>query len=106
MPTTVSVVASLVAALWAEGVRGQAEATLRGAGDAWARHRRLQAQSEGYNFMFYFVIGAMMLTCLIYNIFFKHKMEVGFLRQNHLPETMLRQDVIARCVEHDAFVGK
>lgn len=45
--------------------------------------------------MFYFVIGAMMLTCLIYNIFFKHKMEANFLRQQALPETMLRQDVIA-----------
>ncbi|KAF1331631.1 Hect e3 ubiquitin ligase, partial [Globisporangium splendens] len=58
--------------------------------------RRLESNtSEGYNFMFYFVIGAMMLTCLIYNIFFKHKMEANFLRQNALPETMLRQDVIA-----------
>lgn len=61
------------------------------------RRRRLATgASEGYNFMFYFVIGAMMLTCLIYNIFFKHKMEAGFLRQHALPETMLRQDVIAR----------
>lgn len=59
--------------------------------------RRLAGASEGYNFMFYFVIGAMMLTCLIYNIFFKHKMEATFLRQHALPETMLRQDVIARC---------
>lgn len=58
--------------------------------------RRLAGASEGYNFMFYFVIGAMMLTCLIYNIFFKHKMEANFLRQHALPETMLRQDVIAR----------
>lgn len=60
--------------------------------------RRLDSgsSSEGYNFMFYFVIGAMMLTCLIYNIFFKRKMEAGFLRQQALPETMLRQDVIAR----------
>lgn len=60
--------------------------------------RRLAGASEGYNFMFYFVIGAMMLTCVIYNIFFKHKMEANFLRQHALPETMLRQDVIARCV--------
>ncbi|DAZ94767.1 TPA: hypothetical protein N0F65_011331 [Lagenidium giganteum] len=58
-------------------------------------YRRLATASEGYNFMFYFVIGAMMLTCLIYNIFFKHKMEASFLRQHALPETMLRQDVIA-----------
>lgn len=57
--------------------------------------RRLVNSSDGYNFMFYFVIGAMMLTCLIYNIFFKHKMEANFLRQQALPETMLRQDVIA-----------
>lgn len=62
--------------------------------------RRLEGNSsQGYNFMFYFVIGAMMLTCLIYNIFFKRKMEAGFMRQQALPETMLRQDVIARCVE-------
>lgn len=59
--------------------------------------RRLDSSgSQGYNFMFYFVIGAMMLTCLIYNIFFKHQVEASFLRQNQLPETMLRQDVIAR----------
>ncbi|KAJ0407736.1 hypothetical protein P43SY_009073 [Pythium insidiosum] len=59
-------------------------------------HRRLDTNpSEGYNFMFYFVIGAMMLTCLIYNIFFKQRVEANFLRQNALPETMLRQDVIA-----------
>ncbi|KAG3032291.1 hypothetical protein PC120_g2503 [Phytophthora cactorum] len=57
--------------------------------------RRLAESSDSYNFMFYFVIGAMMLTCLIYNIFFKHKMEANFLRQQALPETMLRQDVIA-----------
>jgi hypothetical protein len=57
--------------------------------------RRLAGSSDSYNFMFYFVIGAMMLTCLIYNIFFKHKMEANFLRQQTLPETMLRQDVIA-----------
>ncbi|KAG1708831.1 hypothetical protein DVH05_022452 [Phytophthora capsici] len=57
--------------------------------------RRLADSSDSYNFMFYFVIGAMMLTCLIYNIFFKHKMEANFLRQQTLPETMLRQDVIA-----------
>ncbi|KAL4108289.1 hypothetical protein PRIC1_000007 [Phytophthora ramorum] len=57
--------------------------------------RRLADSSDSYNFMFYFVIGAMMLTCLIYNIFFKHKMEANFLRQQALPETMLRQDVIA-----------
>ncbi|KAG7398311.1 hypothetical protein PHYBOEH_011306 [Phytophthora boehmeriae] len=57
--------------------------------------RRLAETSDSYNFMFYFVIGAMMLTCLIYNIFFKHKMEANFLRQQTLPETMLRQDVIA-----------
>ncbi|TYZ62005.1 hypothetical protein PybrP1_010913 [[Pythium] brassicae (nom. inval.)] len=64
--------------------------------DGSAPRRRLATgSSEGYNFMFYFVIGAMMLTCLIYNIFFKHKMEAGFLRQHALPETMLRQDVIA-----------
>ncbi|KAL7692349.1 putative HECT domain-containing protein [Plasmopara halstedii] len=57
--------------------------------------RRLVDSSDSYNFMFYFVIGAMLLTCLIYNIFFKHKMEANFLRQQALPETMLRQDVIA-----------
>ncbi|KAE8895185.1 hypothetical protein PF010_g728 [Phytophthora fragariae] len=57
--------------------------------------RRLADSSDSYNFMFYFVIGAMMLTCLVYNIFFKHKMESNFLRQQALPETMLRQDVIA-----------
>jgi hypothetical protein len=75
---------------------------LGGDGDGDARglspvRRRLDggSSSEGYNFMFYFVIGAMMLTCLIYNIFFKRKMEAGFLRQQAMPETMLRQDVIA-----------
>uniref|UniRef100_M4C499 HECT-type E3 ubiquitin transferase n=1 Tax=Hyaloperonospora arabidopsidis (strain Emoy2) TaxID=559515 RepID=M4C499_HYAAE len=58
--------------------------------------RRLVDSSDSYNFMFYFVIGAMMLTCLVYNLFFKHKMESSFLRQQQaLPETMLRQDVIA-----------
>uniref|UniRef100_K3WLC0 HECT-type E3 ubiquitin transferase n=1 Tax=Globisporangium ultimum (strain ATCC 200006 / CBS 805.95 / DAOM BR144) TaxID=431595 RepID=K3WLC0_GLOUD len=62
---------------------------------AMMTRRLASGASEGYNFMFYFVIGAMMLTCLIYNIFFKHKMEANFLRQNALPETMLRQDVIA-----------
>lgn len=65
------------------------------AGAAAAQGRRLADTSDSYNFMFYFVIGAMMLTCLIYNIFFKHKMEANFLRQQTLPETMLRQDVIA-----------
>ncbi|TMW57154.1 hypothetical protein Poli38472_003079 [Pythium oligandrum] len=62
-------------------------------------HRRLDSPSDSYNFMFYFVIGAMMLTCLIYNIFFKHKVEASFMRQNALPETMLRQDVIASDLE-------
>lgn len=57
--------------------------------------RRLSQASDSYNFMFYFVIGAMMVTCLIYNIFFKHKIEANFLRHQALPETMLRQDVIA-----------
>lgn len=57
--------------------------------------RSLASTSVGYNFMFYFVIGAMMLTCLIYNLFFKQRMEAVYLRQHALPETMLRQDVIA-----------
>ncbi|RLN79758.1 hypothetical protein BBJ28_00005927 [Nothophytophthora sp. Chile5] len=69
---------------------------LMGTHEARDVRRRLGDNSDSYNFMFYFVIGAMMLTCLIYNIFFKHKMEAGFLRQQALPETMLRQDVIAR----------
>ncbi|RLN96671.1 hypothetical protein BBJ28_00002297, partial [Nothophytophthora sp. Chile5] len=78
---------------------GTAEVTserLMGTHEARDVRRRLGDNSDSYNFMFYFVIGAMMLTCLIYNIFFKHKMEAGFLRQQALPETMLRQDVIAR----------
>ncbi|CAI5730179.1 unnamed protein product [Hyaloperonospora brassicae] len=58
--------------------------------------RRLVDSSDSYNFMFYFVIGAMMLTCLVYNLFFKHKLESSFLRQQQAaPEAMLRQDVIA-----------
>ncbi|KAI9905769.1 hypothetical protein PsorP6_014199 [Peronosclerospora sorghi] len=57
--------------------------------------RRLSDSSDSYNLMFYFVIAAMMLTCLIYNIFFKHKLDGHFLRQQAMPETMLRQDVIA-----------
>lgn len=57
--------------------------------------RRLATTADGYNFMFYFVVGAMMLTCLLYNLCFKHKMEGSMLRHHALPEMMLRQDVIA-----------
>lgn len=90
---------ALVAAAMTRGALATATAT-ETASAALGDRRRLEGGSggsEGYNFMFYFVIGAMMLTCLIYNIFFKRKMEAGFLRQQALPETMLRQDVIARC---------
>ncbi|CAI5710134.1 hypothetical protein KXD40_005508 [Peronospora effusa] len=59
------------------------------------RRRLVDSSSESYNFMFYFVIGAMMLTCFVYNIFFKRKMEANLFHQQAIPETMLRQDVIA-----------
>lgn len=78
--------------VWEEA---QQQENVRSQAQSGKTTRRLAGTSEGYNFMFYFVIGAMMLTCLIYNIFFKHKMEANFLRQHALPETMLRQDVIA-----------
>jgi hypothetical protein len=57
--------------------------------------RRL-AMSDGYNFMFYFVVATILLTCLVYHIFFKRKMEANFLYHNAMHGTMLRQDVIAR----------
>lgn len=98
-PALPRVLLLLTTALAVESLAAFALATDSDATSSSRRSRRLaNGASEGYNFMFYFVIGAMMLTCLIYNIFFKHKMEAGFLRQHALPETMLRQDVIARCV--------
>ena len=58
--------------------------------------RRLDSSSDGYSFMFYFVIGTLMLTCLVYHVFFRNRVEASFIQQQALPETILRQDVIAR----------
>ncbi|GLD96355.1 hypothetical protein PINS_up005038 [Pythium insidiosum] len=91
-----SVVAAVLMALGRCCVSAEQTESAMGSPERRFSHRRLDSNpSEGYNFMFYFVIGAMMLTCLIYNIFFKQRVEANFLRQNALPETMLRQDVIA-----------